>query len=75
MFVAPIMEKLINTGFQYLGDQVRWQTGMKEELAGKAAREPSQDPSCRGLCFQPRADQIPKSGSQRMAMAAMRCYR
>ncbi|KAI0496882.1 hypothetical protein KFK09_023208 [Dendrobium nobile] len=31
-FVAPIMEKLINTGFQYLGDQVRWQTGMKEEL-------------------------------------------
>ncbi|PKU80399.1 Disease resistance protein RGA2 [Dendrobium catenatum] len=31
-FGAPIMEKLINTGFQYLGDQVRWQTGMKEEL-------------------------------------------
>ncbi|KAH0463018.1 hypothetical protein IEQ34_007600 [Dendrobium chrysotoxum] len=31
-FVTPIMEKLINTGFQYLGDQVRWQTGMKEEL-------------------------------------------
>ncbi|KAI0514008.1 hypothetical protein KFK09_010041 [Dendrobium nobile] len=31
-FGAPIIEKLINTGFQYLGDQVRWQTGMKEEL-------------------------------------------
>ncbi|KAL0920583.1 hypothetical protein M5K25_009728 [Dendrobium thyrsiflorum] len=31
-FGAPIMEKLINTGFQYLRDQVRWQKGMKEEL-------------------------------------------
>ncbi|PKU62119.1 putative disease resistance protein RGA4 [Dendrobium catenatum] len=31
-FGAPIIEKLINTGFQYLGDQARWQTGMKEEL-------------------------------------------
>ncbi|KAL0924552.1 hypothetical protein M5K25_005390 [Dendrobium thyrsiflorum] len=38
--------------------------------AGKAAREPPQDPSCRGLCLQPIADQRPKSGSQRMAMAA-----
>ncbi|KAL0920592.1 hypothetical protein M5K25_009737 [Dendrobium thyrsiflorum] len=31
-FGAPIMEKLINTGFQYLRDQVIWQKGMKEEL-------------------------------------------
>ncbi|KAH0463652.1 hypothetical protein IEQ34_008234 [Dendrobium chrysotoxum] len=31
-FGDPIIEKLINTGFQYLRDQVRWQTGMKEEL-------------------------------------------
>ncbi|KAL0920072.1 hypothetical protein M5K25_009180 [Dendrobium thyrsiflorum] len=31
-FGAPIMEKLVNTCFQYLGDQVRWQTSMKKEL-------------------------------------------
>ncbi|KAL0920789.1 hypothetical protein M5K25_009958 [Dendrobium thyrsiflorum] len=32
MFVDPIMEKIISAGFRYLKDQVRWQTGMKEEL-------------------------------------------
>ncbi|KAI0514095.1 hypothetical protein KFK09_010129 [Dendrobium nobile] len=32
MFLDPIMEKLISAGFRYLKDQVRWQTGMKEEL-------------------------------------------
>ncbi|KAI0514162.1 hypothetical protein KFK09_010196 [Dendrobium nobile] len=32
MFLDPIIEKLISAGFRYLKDQVRWQTGMKEEL-------------------------------------------
>ncbi|PKU62679.1 Putative disease resistance protein RGA1 [Dendrobium catenatum] len=32
MILDPIMEKLISAGFRYLKDQVRWQTGMKEEL-------------------------------------------
>ncbi|PKU87618.1 Putative disease resistance protein RGA1 [Dendrobium catenatum] len=32
MFLDPIMEEIINAGFRYLKDQVRWQTGMKEEL-------------------------------------------
>ncbi|KAI0514166.1 hypothetical protein KFK09_010200 [Dendrobium nobile] len=32
MVLDPIMEKIINAGFRYLKDQVRWQTGMKEEL-------------------------------------------
>ncbi|KAL0921664.1 hypothetical protein M5K25_008761 [Dendrobium thyrsiflorum] len=31
-FVGPIMEKIINTCSDYLKDQFRWQTGMKEEL-------------------------------------------
>ncbi|KAL0921642.1 hypothetical protein M5K25_008736 [Dendrobium thyrsiflorum] len=31
-FVGPIMEKIINTSSDYLKDQFRWQTGMKEEL-------------------------------------------
>ncbi|KAL0919593.1 hypothetical protein M5K25_011696 [Dendrobium thyrsiflorum] len=31
-FVGPVMEKLINTCFEYLKDQARWQTGMKQEL-------------------------------------------
>ncbi|KAL0928377.1 hypothetical protein M5K25_000254 [Dendrobium thyrsiflorum] len=32
MFLDPIIEKIISAGFRYLKDQVRWQTGMKEEL-------------------------------------------
>ncbi|KAI0503614.1 hypothetical protein KFK09_014548 [Dendrobium nobile] len=32
MILDPIIEKLISAGFRYLKDQVRWQTGMKEEL-------------------------------------------
>ncbi|KAI0513504.1 hypothetical protein KFK09_009528 [Dendrobium nobile] len=32
MFLDPIMEEIISAGFRYLKDQVRWQTGMKEEL-------------------------------------------
>ncbi|KAH0463356.1 hypothetical protein IEQ34_007938 [Dendrobium chrysotoxum] len=32
MVLDPIMEKIISAGFRYLKDQVRWQTGMKEEL-------------------------------------------
>ncbi|PKU83877.1 disease resistance protein RGA2-like [Dendrobium catenatum] len=32
MLLDPIMEEIISAGFRYLKDQVRWQTGMKEEL-------------------------------------------
>ncbi|KAL0928764.1 hypothetical protein M5K25_000685 [Dendrobium thyrsiflorum] len=32
LFVGPIMTKIINTCFDYLEDQVRWQRGMKKEL-------------------------------------------
>ncbi|XP_020691528.1 disease resistance protein RGA2-like [Dendrobium catenatum] len=32
MVLDLIMEKIISAGFRYLKDQVRWQTGMKEEL-------------------------------------------
>ncbi|KAH0462932.1 hypothetical protein IEQ34_007514 [Dendrobium chrysotoxum] len=57
MFLDPIMEKLISAAFRYLKDQVRWQTGMKEDLV--KLQENLQDPSCRPLRFQPRADHIP----------------
>ncbi|KAI0503757.1 hypothetical protein KFK09_014698 [Dendrobium nobile] len=31
-FAGPIIEKIINTCSDYLKDQYKWQTGMKEEL-------------------------------------------
>ncbi|KAH0463667.1 hypothetical protein IEQ34_008249 [Dendrobium chrysotoxum] len=31
-FGGPVIKQLITTGFQYVEDQVRWQTGMKKEL-------------------------------------------
>ncbi|PKU62763.1 hypothetical protein MA16_Dca029148 [Dendrobium catenatum] len=32
-FVGPIMDKIIKACSDYLKDQIRWQTSMKEELA------------------------------------------
>ncbi|KAH0461823.1 hypothetical protein IEQ34_009398 [Dendrobium chrysotoxum] len=40
VFVGPIMEKIINTCSDYLKDQFRWQTGMKEELERLRANHP-----------------------------------
>ncbi|KAI0514058.1 hypothetical protein KFK09_010092 [Dendrobium nobile] len=39
-FVGPIMDKIINTCFDYLEDQVGWQTGMKKELERLRENQP-----------------------------------